>query len=82
VVEFFAHPLQVALKLLPMFEIHLQAFNAFLSMCSLLPEYNERVLFMQALAPLAKLKDAVRFKTEDAKMVMKFVKVGSNRQYH
>lgn len=52
-----------------------KGFNAFLVMCSLRPEYNERVLFAQALAPLIELRGYVKFALEDVKKVMKYIKV-------
>ncbi|XP_053960573.1 lipase 1 [Anastrepha ludens] len=53
---------------------HSQALNAFLVLCSMHPEYNERILLMQALAPIVQLHDLVRFKSVDVRRVMRFVK--------
>uniref|UniRef100_A0A1I8NWV0 Partial AB-hydrolase lipase domain-containing protein n=1 Tax=Stomoxys calcitrans TaxID=35570 RepID=A0A1I8NWV0_STOCA len=54
--------------------VHSQAFNALLVMCSLLPQYNERVQFVQALAPIASLRNQVKFTNDDVRKVFKFVK--------
>ncbi|KAM7351074.1 lipase 2 [Cochliomyia hominivorax] len=53
---------------------HSQALNAILVMCSLLPHYNERLLFVQALAPTVALKGHVKFGSEDVRKIMKFIK--------
>ncbi|XP_054082567.1 lipase 1 [Zeugodacus cucurbitae] len=53
---------------------HSQALNAFLVLCSVHPEYNERILLMQALAPIVQLHGFVRFKSGDVRRVMRFVK--------
>ncbi|XP_018788030.1 PREDICTED: lipase 1 [Bactrocera latifrons] len=53
---------------------HSQALNAFLVLCSVHPEYNERILLMQALAPIVQLHGFVRFKTDDVRQVMRYVK--------
>ncbi|XP_017494240.1 PREDICTED: lipase 1-like, partial [Rhagoletis zephyria] len=53
---------------------HSQAVNAFLVLCSIHPDYNERILLMQALAPIVQLHDFVRFKADDVRRIMRFVK--------
>ncbi|XP_050338919.1 lipase 1 [Bactrocera neohumeralis] len=53
---------------------HSQALNAFLVLCSVHPEYNERILLMQALAPIVQLHGFVRFKSGDVRRVMRYVK--------
>ncbi|TMW44025.1 hypothetical protein DOY81_010896, partial [Sarcophaga bullata] len=53
---------------------HSQAFNAILVMCTLQPQYNERLQFVQALAPTVALKGHVKFDSQDVRRIMKFVK--------
>ncbi|XP_030383251.1 lipase 1 [Scaptodrosophila lebanonensis] len=53
---------------------HSQAFNAFLVLCALQPRYNQRILLMQALAPLARLRHYARFDNSQVLRVMKFIK--------
>ncbi|XP_065356038.1 lipase 1 [Calliphora vicina] len=59
---------------------HSQALNAILVMCSLLPQYNERLQFVQSLAPTVALKGHVKFGSEDVRKVMKFIKNKSKSQ--
>ncbi|XP_061386752.1 lipase 1-like, partial [Musca vetustissima] len=53
---------------------HSQAFNAILVLCSLLPQYNERIQFVQALAPIASLRNQVKFTNDDVRKIFRFVK--------
>ncbi|EDW76531.1 uncharacterized protein Dwil_GK15509 [Drosophila willistoni] len=53
---------------------HSQAFNAFLVLCAMQPRFNQRILLIQALAPLAQLHRQVRFDSAQVRAVMKFVK--------
>ncbi|XP_030555715.1 lipase 1 isoform X3 [Drosophila novamexicana] len=53
---------------------HSQAFNAFLVLCSLHPRFNQHILLMQAMAPLARLHRQVRFDSAQVRVIMKFVK--------
>ncbi|EDW64173.1 lipase 1 [Drosophila virilis] len=53
---------------------HSQAFNAFLVLCSLHPRFNQHILLMQAMAPLARLHRQVRFDAAQVRAIMKFVK--------
>uniref|UniRef100_A0A1I8M7M6 Lipase n=1 Tax=Musca domestica TaxID=7370 RepID=A0A1I8M7M6_MUSDO len=57
---------------------HSQAFNAILALCSLLPQYNERLQFVQALAPIASLRNQVKFTNDDVRKVFRFVKKKTN----
>ncbi|XP_073821532.1 lipase 2 [Musca autumnalis] len=57
---------------------HSQAFNAVLVLCSLLPQYNERLQFVQALAPIASLRNQVKFTNDDVRKVFRFVKKKTN----
>ncbi|KAL7741348.1 hypothetical protein ACLKA6_013791 [Drosophila palustris] len=54
---------------------HSQAFNAFLVLCALHPRFNQHILLMQAMAPLARLHRQVRFDHTHVRAIMKFVKV-------
>uniref|UniRef100_T1GXH1 AB hydrolase-1 domain-containing protein n=1 Tax=Megaselia scalaris TaxID=36166 RepID=T1GXH1_MEGSC len=56
-----------------MFIGHSQGATAFLVMCSMKPEYNERVILFQALAPLYIFKHA-KFTKNDVMKVRKFVR--------
>ncbi|XP_004524840.1 lipase 1 [Ceratitis capitata] len=61
---------------------HSQALNAFLVLCSMHPEYNERIQLMQALAPIVQLHELVRFKSDDVRRIMRFVKAKVKADSH
>ncbi|XP_055913878.1 lipase 1-like [Eupeodes corollae] len=53
---------------------HSQGATALLALCTLRPEYNDRVLLFQALAPIVLLRNFVKFSPETITLVKRFVK--------
>ena len=41
----------------------------------MLPEYNDRILFAQGLAPIVELRNNIKFEADDVKNVMRYIKV-------